>query len=243
MATKSHFNFYNAANEQNLLDDLVVESIKIYGIDMVYIARSAGAYDDVLNEDGAPVYEKTYEAEFYVKSVDGFQGDGVFLSKFGLEIRDQVTLVVARKTFESEVTRNNEAITRPREGDLIYFPLSNYVFKIMFVDAWKLFYQLGSLTSWEIRCELFDYSNEVFNTGYPAIDALGTRSVDLSDFGVLTETGMALTDESGNPIITDEYDLSEIDPISDNDDFELADDDYLDWTQTDPFSEGRIGDE
>ena len=92
MATSVYFRNYDNFNEQNLIDDLVIESIKIYGLDVTYISGSFNNIDDILNEDDMPLYDEKYEVEMYVKNVDGFEGEGDFLSKFGLEIRDQVTM-------------------------------------------------------------------------------------------------------------------------------------------------------
>ena len=155
--------------EQTLIDDLVVESIKIYGIDTMYMPRNIGAKDDLLNEDDLPTYSDAYEVEMYVKNVDGFEGEGDFLSKFGLQIRDSVTLTIAMRTYESEVGINSE-INRPREGDVIYMPLNQKMFVIQHVEHESIFYQMGSLQTYDLRCELYEYSGERFNTGFPYID-------------------------------------------------------------------------
>ena len=104
MATNAYFNNYDYSNEQTLIDDLVIESIQIYGIDTYYLTRSLQAVDNILNEDDLSIFNTSYEMEMYVKSVDGFQGEGDFLSRFGLQIRDQVTFTVAMRTFEKNVT-------------------------------------------------------------------------------------------------------------------------------------------
>ena len=99
MATNVFFQPYNKnGNEANLLDDLVIESIRMYGVDVMYLTRSLEAVDEILNEDDLSVFDAVYEMEMYVKNVDGFAGEGDFLSKFGLTIRDQVTFSVAFRT-------------------------------------------------------------------------------------------------------------------------------------------------
>ena len=155
--------------EQTLIEDLVVESIKIYGIDTMYLPRTLGAKDDILNEDDLPLYSDAYEVEMYVKNVDGFEGEGDFLSKFGLQIRDSMTLTIAMRTYELEVGINSE-INRPREGDIIYMPINKKMFVIQHVEHESIFYQMGSLQTYDLRCELFEYSGERFDTGFPYLD-------------------------------------------------------------------------
>lgn len=155
--------------EQELIEDLVIESIRIYGVDTWYIPRTISAKDDLLNEDSLSRFEEAYMCEMYVKSVDGFEGEGDFLSKFGLQIRDSMTLTVAMRVFNQEVGAHTEEV-RPNEGDLIYFPLNNKIFEVMHVEHEAIFYQMGSLQTYDLRCELFEYSGEVFATGQDFID-------------------------------------------------------------------------
>ena len=157
--------------EQSLIEDLVIESIKIYGIDAWYIPRTLTGKDDILNEDDISTFKSAYMAEMYVKSVDGFEGEGDFLSKFGLEIRDSITMTIARRTYESEVALHNDTV-RPLEGDLIYLPLNNKIFEIQHVEHESIFYQMGSLQMYDLRAELFEFSGERFDTGQPFIDNL-----------------------------------------------------------------------
>jgi len=158
--------------EQTLIEDLVIESIKIYGMDVWYIPRTLVAKDDILNEDDLSTFSEAHMAEMYVKSVDGFEGEGDFLSKFGLEIRDSITMTIARRTYESEVGAYRTSNTRPMEGDLIYLPLNNKAFEIQHVEHESIFYQMGSLQMYDLRAELFEYSGERFRTGQKFIDEL-----------------------------------------------------------------------
>jgi hypothetical protein len=157
--------------------------------------------------------------EVYVKSVDGFQGDGDFLSKFGLQIRDQVTFTVAVRTFERYATRLNTTLIRPKEGDLVYLPLNNKFFKIMHVEHESVFYQSGALQVFDLKCELFEYSNERFNTGIQDVDThfddLNTEYLEVNNLNKLFEK----------------------DPIAKNIYFEEEGDDIIDFTEIDPFSE------
>ena len=155
--------------EQHLIEDLVVESIKIYGVDTWYLPRTLNAKDDILNEDDLSSFDDAYQVEMYVKNVDSFEGEGDFLSKFGLQIRDSITLTIAQRTYNQEVGLNS-AINRPREGDLIYLPLNKKYFVVQHVEHEAIFYQMGSLQTYDLRCDLFEYSGERFKTGQSELD-------------------------------------------------------------------------
>jgi hypothetical protein len=217
MPTSPFFSNYNFANEQSLIDDLVVESIRIYGIDTYYLTRSLQAVDGILNEDDLSIFDQAYLMEMYVKSVDGFQGEGDFLSRFGLQIRDQVTFTVAFRTFERYVTRVNPDKIRPLEGDLVYFPLNGKFFEVTHVEHESVFYQTGALQVYDLKCELFEYSNERFETGVEAIDTYFDN----------------IKTESVSNLST----LKERDSIANNIDFEDQRNDVLDLSEFDPFSE------
>ena len=176
MATNFYFNTYTNSMEQTLIEDLIIESIRIHGVDMWYIPRTLGAKDDLLNEDDLPIFNHAYQIEMYIKNVEGFGGDGEFLSKFGLQIRDSVTFSVSMRRFTEDVSLYDEQI-RPNEGDLIYLPLNRKVYEVMFVDNKPIFYQLGALQMYDLRCELFEFSNERFNTGVEEIDIISTNLI------------------------------------------------------------------
>ena len=165
MAKNSFFKHTN--NEQKVVEDLTIESIQIHGQDMVYIPRTLVNKDELFGEDSISKFESGTEIEMYIESVDGFEGDGDFISKFGLEIRDSMSLVVSKKRFEQEL-----AMTRPKEGDLIYFPLTNGLFEIKFVEHENPFYQLGKLYTYKLSCELFQYSQEDIETGWTDVDTV-----------------------------------------------------------------------
>lgn len=222
MATSTFFRNTTHFNEQQLIDDLVIESIKIYGVDIEYLPRFAGSVDNILNEDDTPLYNTVYKMEMYVKSVDGFEGEGDFLSKFGLQIRDQVTFSVAIRTFERYVTKEDATRERPLEGDIIYFPINGKLFKVMYVEHESVFYQSGALQVYDLRCELLEYSNERIETGYNHIDSI------LKDY----------TTRVGGTSNTNTLEaLANADPIADNFFFEKTADDIIDFTEMDPFSE------
>lgn len=177
----------------------------------------------------------------YIKSVDGFSGDGNFMSKFGLEIRDQVVFSVAQRVFSEEIGNEN-GFTRPREGDIVFFPLNNKCFQIKYVNKFEMFYQLGGLQTWELTCELFEYSDEDFDTGIYEIDALQTRqSTNILDFSITDENGLYLQDEDGNYLVTEKYrNTSEVLGTGTNDIIHDAAGNMLDWSVHDPFSEGNF---
>ena len=218
---------------------MVIESIKIYGLDCFYLPKKLIDKDKIYGEDSLSEYNKAYMVEMYVKNVEGFAGEGDFLSKFNVEIRDQITLTIARRTFENEVQYFEFGYTRPREGDLIFLPLNNKVFQIKFVEHEPVFYQMGSLQMYDLKCELFEYSNEIMNTGFPAIDDLESNySTAMNTFAILTENNFEITMEDGYSLVNEEYDLEVQDVLSDNYDIETEADNFLNFTEADPFSEG-----
>lgn len=217
MATSAYFNNYGNFNEQQLIDDLVIESIKIYGVDVIYITRSLQGVDPIMNEDDISIFDETFEFEAYLKNVDGFEGQGDFLSKFGLTIQDEVTFTVAYRTFEKFVTRENVAKTRPFEGDLVYFPLTEKMYRVNFVEHESVFYQSGTLQVYDMKCELIEYSGERMRTGRPNIDGY-FKNIDTSNTNSLES-------------------LSDVDVYADNLNFETEGDSIIDFSEIDPFSE------
>lgn len=238
MATSVYFNNFASSQEQILIENLIIESIKIYGLDVFYIPKRLVAKDDLYGEDPLVEYNTNYMIEMYVKNVDGFAGEGDFLSKFNIEIRDQITLTVARRTFEDEVGIS-EPMYRPLEGDLIFLPLNNKIFQVKFVEHEPVFYQMGALQMFDLKCELFEYSNEIMNTGISEIDDLQNNySLSMNNSAILSEGGLELTLEDGYSIINESYDLEVQDILSDNQDIETEADAIIDFSETDPFSEG-----
>ena len=173
MATNLFFNNYAFSQEQNLIEDLIIESIKIYGFDCYYLPRSIVAEDSLFGEDVLSKFDNAYSVEMYIKSVDGFEGEGDFLSKFNIEIRDEMVLTVSQRRFGEEVeVLNNEGVGRPAEGDLIYFPLNNKIFEVKFVEHEEIFYQMGSLQTYDLRCELFKYSHRRIEKGIGVLHSI-----------------------------------------------------------------------
>jgi len=220
MATNVFFRNYDNIYEQNLIDDLVIESIQQYGLDIIYLSSSLeDGTDAILNENDLRLFDETYDFEVYVKNVDGFEGEGDFMSRFGLQIRDSVTFTVAIRTFERFVTKDKQSIVRPKEGDLIYFPLNEKMFEIKFVEHESVFYQTGALQVYDMRCELFEYSGERFETGRDNIDEFYANAEENFDSATTLEA------------------LDDLDDGADNLDFEEVADDIIDFSEIDPFSE------
>jgi hypothetical protein len=240
MATNFFFNNFQASQEQYLLENLIIESIKIYGEDMYYIPRKLNNYDNVYGADDQSSYENAYPIEMYIKSVDGFTGDGAFMSKFGLEIRDRVIFSMAQRIFNEEVATFTNQI-RPNEGDLIFFPLNRKCFQIKYVNKYEMFYQLGALQTWEVTCELFEYSGEVLNTGIPEIDIL-QKKFDTNQYhwAIKDQDGFILLDEEGDIIVLEGAGVDNIIPSADNDKIQQESDLFVDFTAYDPFSERTI---
>ena len=151
-----------ARSEQNLYEDLIIESIKIYGQDLYYMPRDLVNVDAVFREDPESRFNSNYLLEMYVDNIDGFDGEGDLFTKFGVEIRDQVTFTVSKRRWQQTVMRYDNEIQgiRPLEGDLIFTPFSKKLFQIMHVEHEQPFYQLNNLPVFKLQCELFEYNDE-----------------------------------------------------------------------------------
>jgi hypothetical protein len=176
MALNPYFS-QGSKSERWLFEDLIIEAIKIYGHDVYYIPRKIVSEDLVLNEEVISRFDDAFLVEMYMDSIDSFEGDGKFISKFGLEFRDSIGLVLARRRWNQLIGRfgylENTAV--PKEGDLIYFPMMKTLFEIKYTDTEKVFYQLKNLPTFRLTCEAFEYRNQQFNTGISAIDNLEAK--------------------------------------------------------------------
>lgn len=159
-------------SEQSLYEDIIIESLKIYGQDVYYLPRDLVAEDTIFGDDVTSRFNSSYKIEMYIENVDGFDGEGDLFTKFGIEIRDQATFVVARRRWDQTIKRYDNEITtqRPNEGDLIYLPLSKSLFQIMAVEHEQPFYQLSNLPTYKLRCELFEFTGEDLDTGIEDVD-------------------------------------------------------------------------
>ena len=244
MPTNLFFQNYTNTMEQTLLEDLICESIRIYGSDCFYIPRQETHFDPLFTEDAQSTYSSAYMIELYLKNVMGFAGDKEFMSKLsGVEIRDQIVLTMARRTFY-DLIGHQLSFQRPREGDIIWFPINKRAFIIRYVENFEMLYQLGALQTWELTCELFEYSSEKIATGIADFDALQTQhSFNVFDYAVYTENFLYyLTDENGTILCDENFYSDRIDPIADNEHLDklTLDLDLINWAETDPFSEGVL---
>jgi hypothetical protein len=200
MARNRFFNQYTPVKqEQSLVEDLIIESIKIYGIDGYYLPRTHVNLDKIYGEDASMLFDDALEMELYVKSFDGFMGQEDFMAKFGLQVDESVTFVISQKRFTQSLktsiiteysynmltedgdellsNRNDvseydyDAIIRPREGDLIWIPMFESMYEIKFTQNIENFFQLGKLYTYELRCDRLEYSSERINTDIAEIDA------------------------------------------------------------------------
>ena len=213
MPTNVYFN-HAVQSEQNLHEDLVVESLRFYGHECYYLPRTIVDEDELFGEDTSSKYGDAYQVEMYIENTEGFDGEGDLLSKFGVEVRDQATFVLSRRTWDRFVSldSNLAVTTRPNEGDLIYFPLGNQVFEIRFVEHENPFYQLGKLNVFKLQCETFEYSHEEIDVGIAELDniedqfsyqvsmVLGTGSGDFVVGETVTQTVASGKTVSGNVV-------------------------------------------
>jgi hypothetical protein len=273
MARNRHFNQYTlVAQEQSVLEDLIVESIKTYGIDAYYLPRDYPNLDKLYGEDPTSKFEDAIEMEVFVKSFDGFQGQQDFISKFGLQIEESITFVVAQKRFTQSLktcmlteysytlltedgdellaertdaaSYDYSAIIRPREGDLIWIPMMNYLYEIKFTENIENFFQLGKLYTYEMRCDRFEYSSEEINTEISEIDLIEDR-YSLSTTNVeklLTEESGMVLNEDGTKTINEGDTVVEFDVAADNEVIgeKIIEDDVIDFTEFNPFAETRV---
>ena len=173
MATNLYFS-QKVRSEQNLYEDIVIESLKMYGQDVYYLPRDIVNKNPIFADDIPSRFNSAYKVEMYIDNIEGFDGEGDIFTKFGVELRDQATFVVARRRWDQTVKRHDNEITgvRPREGDLIYLTLSNTLFEIMHVEHEQPFYQLSNLPTYKLRCEKFEYNDEDFDTYVEAVDSI-----------------------------------------------------------------------
>ncbi len=160
-----------ATAEKRLYEDITIEALKIYGHDVFYIPRSIVNTDSIFNEDALSKFGEAYQIEMYVENTDGFGGEGDLLSKFGVEIRDSVNLIVSNRRWEQLVSRFQDPTeVRPQEGDLIFFPLVNGLFEINYVEDETPFYQLQNIPTFKLSCQQFEYNNQELDTGVSEVD-------------------------------------------------------------------------
>jgi hypothetical protein len=199
MSTNQYFNHFSNSSEQGLIEDLVVESIKIYAINE----------DSVLNEYEYREYTRARDVEIYIKNSQSFEGQGLFLEKFGLQIEDQMVVNISKRSFE-EFIGTPDSLSRPREGDCLYIPVIDALYEISYFDQTLPFYQLGSIQMYELTAKLYSPSGDQFSTGVSAIDDKYSREAAANNV-----------------------------PYDQGDTFDLDANNFLDFTETNPFTDGN----
>lgn len=195
--------------------------------------------DQIFKEDVLSTFKRGYFIEMYPKNIQGFGGEKDILTKFGVEIREQITFVMSKRRYEDEVGDYEDRVNRPLEGDLIYFPINDGLYEIKFVDHDLPFYELSNRYVYELKCEKFEYSSERLDTGIEAIDSIEDRFT-LDDVGVyelLDENGNILQTEAVEDIILERIDIEDQDPGAQNTQFQSSSDGIIDFTDRNPFSE------
>ena len=195
MALNPYFQ-QGSQGEQRLVQDLINEHLRIYGVDVTFIPRKFVNQSTIIEEVTASKFDDNFLIEAYVENYDGYAGAGDVLTKFGMSLRDEVTLVISKERFEEFIAPfmdsgdDFELSSRPREGDLVFFPLGQRLFEIKFVEHEEPFYQLGSNYVYKLKCELFEYEDEVIDTSIEAID---TQVEDVGYIADLQLVGIGIT--------------------------------------------------
>jgi hypothetical protein len=194
MTTTNVYFTQGIRSEQLLMEDLIIESLRMYGKELYYIPRTLVSKDEILGEDRLSEFKTAFPIEMYFENIDSYGGQGAFIQKFGLMIEQSATLVVARRRWDQFVGRYGVTIVpdRPNEGDLLWFPMTNSLFELKFVQHQDPFYQLGKLYVYKLQVELFQYSSERIDTGIKEIDAFETlktftTNTTRSKYGEVTE--------------------------------------------------------
>ena len=198
-------------NEKRLHENIIIESLKIFGQDVYYMPRTLVNRDLIFGEDTSSKFDDSYAIEMYFESNEGFAGEQEIINKFGLEIRDDTTLVVSKRRFEEHVssTANLIASGRPNEGDIIYVPLMNSFFEILFVEDQEPFFQLGSLPVYKLKVTRWEYASEKLDTGNEVIDQYeDKRTLDILQHKVSLEIGQVALDGDGSIVLEDYLDYA-----------------------------------
>ena len=252
--------------EKRLHEDLIVEGLKIYGFDVFYLPRTLVNRDLVLGEDTSSKFDDSYAIEMYMETTEGFAGEQEIINKFGLEIRDDTTFMVAKRSWEYHVGNSANTIVtgRPNEGDIIYMPLMNSFFEIQFVEDQEPFFQLGNLPVYKLRVTRWEYASEKLDTGQEIIDqAEDQYSLDTLNYKIKLESGQVALTGDGSIILEDYHNTDNGTPcLLLNEDYEETNiqtqspyagnldmnteagydtvtttDDILDFTERNPFGE------
>ena len=196
MPTRNLYFSHGTRSERFLYEDLMIEQLKVFGQEVTYHPRTIVARDTILGEDALSKFAEAYSIEMYVENVSGFEGEGDVISKFGLEVRDDVTLVVSKRRFDLLVDQKSNTLAqdRPREGDVIYMPIFKKLFEIQFVEDEDPYYQIADIPLFKLKCTTFEYSHEILDTGISDVDSVeDTLSTDQLQHQITLETGVGTT--------------------------------------------------
>ena len=201
MATNHYFNHYGTNTpEQRLLENIIIESIKVYGIDLNYMPRTLVNEDKLFGDDRSSQFKDSRTVEMYIKNVDGFEGEGTFVSNFGLEVRDLITLTVAKRRWEELAFEGSGRDKEPKAGDLIYFPLTDGLFTVLGVTDTNTFFQTGALQTFDLTCELFTYGDEKIDTGIEEIDDIEREQSFVRTFELASSPAVSGTFQVGETV-------------------------------------------
>jgi len=190
------FFLQGSQSEQRLTQDLINEHLKIFGVEVTYIPRKFVRKQTIIKEVQSSAFDDNFLLEAYLNTYEGYSGQGDIMTKFGVSLRDEVTLTISRERFEDfispflEADEDYELASRPREGDIIFFPLGERLFEVKFVEHEEPFYQLGKNYVYQLKCELFEYEDEVIDTG---IDVIDSQLEDLGYISTLQLIGSGTT--------------------------------------------------
>jgi len=244
--TNPHFQLYEPTPWQSVHDELVAQSIEIHGVDMYYLPRRRSeAFDEIYYEDAQSSFDTAYQIPIYIKSSENYLGGDAIMSQFGIEVRLQLILTVAKIHFNNNIVENEEDIYRPREGDLIHIPVFDHnTYEIKYVDDHPNFHQHGHQPMYDLTVEVWEYGNEDLDTGIPEIDCLADKtSINAYDWSILTEDGLTLLAENGDIITREEFREGQEDLgiIDSNDEIETESDVIIDFSESNPYGENEWG--
>ena len=198
-------------SEKRLHEDIIIESLKIFGQDIYYLPRTLVNRDLVLGEDTSSRFDDSYLLEMYFETTEGFAGENEIINKFGLEIRDDTTLVLSKRRFEDHVSSKATltASGRPNEGDIVFVPLLNSYFEIQFVEDQEPFYQLGNLPVYKLKVTRWEYASEQINTGNELLDQVEDKyTLDQLQHKLTLEYGQEVLTGVGSIMLEDYHDYS-----------------------------------
>ena len=189
------FFLQGSQSEQRLVQSLINEQLQIYGVDVIYLPRKILSKDEILTEVQSSTFNDNYAIEAYINTYEGYTGAGDIMTKFGMSLKDELTVTISKERFEDFISTfladlpssEREIATRPCEGDLIFFPLGQRVFEIKFVEHEQPFYQLGKNYVYQLKCELFELEDELSNISGDALETIAQEVDDeMTDYGYMT---------------------------------------------------------